>query len=82
MDDDQMTDDEQLVHSQKQCLKELKLSIDAFIGKTKTKKGSKTKKKKVNTVTIEKKKDMVFNYMNAEILKGAIVPINFEKNKN
>lgn len=33
IDDDQMTDDEQLVHQQKQCLKELRISIEAFIGK-------------------------------------------------
>lgn len=79
MDDDQMTDDEQLVHQQKQCLKELKLTIEAFVGKTKHKKGSKNKKKWASTITIEKKKQMVFNYKNTQILQGVVVPFQNTK---
>ena len=55
MDDDQMTDDEQLVHQQKHCLKELRLSIEAFVGKHKQKKGGKFKKKFAPKITVEKK---------------------------
>lgn len=82
MDDDQMTDDEQLEHSQGLCLKALKDSIDAFIGKSKHKKPAKSKKKVVPALSLEQKKEMVFNYANKDILRGVIVPSNFKNTKN
>ena len=77
IDDDQMTDDEMLLGQQKQCLKELKVSIEAFMGKHKYKKGKRFRKLNIPLVSTEKKQQMVFNYKNAEILKGVIVPVDF-----
>ena len=79
IDDDVMTDEEQLINSQKKCLQELKSSILTFMGNKYNKNKVKYRfKKKIKPVSMQKKRDMVFNYMNTDILQGNILRIEFK----